>query len=142
MFKNLVIPIDLLDKNSIKTVISPVLNFVNAFGAKPHFIHIIPDFGAKLMEDYLPKNWVKDQKIKYVEQMRGLVGQHLPKEIEADYFVGRGSIYDEVIQYSKDASADLIIVSAVRPQLVDYLLGSNASKIVRHASVSVLVIRE
>ncbi len=62
MFKNLVIPVDLSDKNSIKPIIGPALNFVHNFGAKLHFVHIIPDFGAKLMEDYLPKNWIRIKK--------------------------------------------------------------------------------
>jgi len=141
MFKNIVIPVDLSDKQSVKAIFPAALNFVNAFGAKLHLVHIIPDFGMKLIEDYLPKNWMKDQKEKYDNQMQDLVDKYIPTEIVVDIHIGRGAIYDEVINYAERISADLIIVSAVRPQLKDYMLGPNASKIVRHSAISVLVVR-
>lgn len=142
MYKNIVVPIDLSDKQSINAAFPHALNLVNAFGSDLHLVHIIPDFGTKLLEDYLPKNWMSDQKEKYSTQLKNLVKKYIPEEIKANCYIGRGAIYDEVINYANKANADLIIVSAVRPQLRDYMLGPNASKIVRHSSVSVLVVRE
>ena len=46
-------------------------------------------------------------------------------------------------QTTKDiAGYDLIVVGSHRPAMATYLLGSNASTIVRHAPCSVLVVRE
>jgi nucleotide-binding universal stress UspA family protein len=142
MFKNIVIPVDLSDKQSIKAVFPPALNFVNAFGAKIHLVHIMPDFGMKVMEDYLPRNWMKDQKGKYKELFADLIAKYIPADVEVEFTVGRGAIYDEVINFSEKVNADLIMLSAVRPQFKDYMLGPNASKIVRHSSISVMVIRD
>ena len=142
MYKNIVVPVDLSDKQSISAVFPHALNLVNAFSSGLHLVHIIPDFGTKLVQDYLPKNWISDQQEKYSTQLRDLVKKYIPEEIKAKCYVGRGAIYDEVINYANKVNADLIIVSAVRPQLRDYMLGPNASKIVRHSSVSVLVVRE
>lgn len=142
MFQNIIIPVDLAEKQSIKIILSKALEIADKFKAKLHFIYIISDFGIKMVEDYLPKNWAKVQKEKYQMQMQALVSQYVPKEREVEFYVGRGAIYDKVIQYTNDAKGDLIIISAVRPQFSGYMLGPNASKIVRHASVSVLVIRE
>ena len=36
-------------------------------------MYIIPDFGMKLIEDYLPKHWNQDQKAKYLEQMQEII---------------------------------------------------------------------
>ena len=141
-FKNILIPIDLADKQSISAVLPIAVNFASTFGAKLHFIYIIPDYGMKMIEDYLPKNWVKDQKSKYDMQIKNLVMPYVKDDIEVDFYVGRGGIYDEIINYSNQVDANLIILAAVRPQLKDYMLGPNASKIVRHANVSVLVLRE
>ena len=41
-----------------------------------------------------------------------------------------------------EAEADLVVVGSHRPVMSDYLLGSNAKTIVRHALCSVLVVRE
>lgn len=142
MFKNIIIPIDLSDKQSIKAILPKALAFVATFQAKLHFLYIIPDFGMKLVEDYLPKTWFKDQKEKYHKQVADLIKQQVPEDIEVIVHIGRGAVYDEIIQYSNEVKADLIIISAVRPQLRDYMLGPNASKIVRHSSISVLVVRE
>jgi nucleotide-binding universal stress UspA family protein len=142
VFKNIIIPIDLSDKQLVKTILPKALNFATNFQSKLHFLYIIPDFGIKMVEDYLPKNWAKDQKEKYRTQVTELIKQYVPKELEVEFHIGRGAVYDEIIQYANEVKADLIIISAVRPQLRDYMLGTNASKIVRHSSVSVLVIRE
>ena len=141
MYKNIVVPVDLTDKPSTKAIFAPALEFVNAFGAKLHLVHIIPDFGTKIVEDYLPRNWMSDQRKKYNDQMERIIKKYIPEEIKVDYYIGRGAIYDGVINYSRKIEADLILVSAVRPQLRDYMLGPNASKIVRHSSISVLVVR-
>ncbi len=142
MFENIVIPVDLSDKQSIKAVFPPALNFVNAFGAKIHLVHIMPDFGMKTLEEYLPRNWMKDQKQKYRDLFGELIAKYVPEGVEVEFSVGRGAIYDEVINYSEKVNADLIMLSAVRPQFKDYMLGPNASKIVRHSSISVMVIRD
>ena len=141
-FKNIIIPVDLADKQSITAVLPIAANFAATFNSKLHFVYIIPDYGMKMIEDYLPKNWVKDQKGKYDVQIKNLVTPYIQDNIKVDFHVGRGGVYDEIINYSNQVDADLIILSAVRPQLKDYMLGPNASKIVRHANVSVLVVRE
>lgn len=142
MYNKIVIPIDLTEKFSWKTVIPPVLNLVNAFGSELHFVHIIPDYGMQMVEDYLPKNWIKDRKKKCQEDIEKVVQKYIPSEIKVHYYIGKGAVYDEVIQYATKENADLIVVYAVRPQLRNYMLGPNASKITRHAETSVLVIRD
>ena len=141
-FKKIVIPIDLADKHSIKAVLPMALQLSKSCNSELFIIYIIPDFGMKVIEDYLPKHWVKDQKNKHETQIKEIIKQYIPDEIGVSFKVGRGAVYDEVIQYANDIKADLIMVSAVRPQLRDYMLGPNASKIVRHAGISVLVVRE
>ncbi|MDP4708468.1 MAG: universal stress protein [Rickettsiaceae bacterium] len=142
MFKNIIIPVDLSDKESIKVVFPAALNFVNAFGSKLHLVHIMPNFGMKMVEEYLPRHWMSDQKEKYNKIFDELVKKFIPEGIEVEFHISRGAIYDEIINYSEKLEADLIILSAVRPQLRDYMLGPNASKIVRHSSISVLVVRD
>lgn len=141
-FKKIVIPIDLADKHSIKVVMPRALQFSQTCSSELSFIYIIPDFGMKIIEDYLPKHWIKDQKNKHENQIREIIKQYIPEGVVVNFKVGRGAVYDEVIQYANEIKSDLIMVSAVRPQLRDYMLGPNASKIVRHSGISVLVVRE
>ena len=52
------------------------------------------------------------------------------------------SIYAEILQVAQDAEADLVVLGSHRPAMKDYLLGTNAARVVRHARCSVLVARE
>jgi len=52
-----------------------------------------------------------------------------------------GSSYHNIIESAKENEADLILIRSHKPGLKDYLLGSTASKVVRHAPCSVLVDR-
>lgn len=142
IFKNILIPIDLNDKKSIKGILSKALMLATNFQAKLHFMYVISEFGTKMFEDYLPKNWKTEKKEKYQTQIKELIKQYIPDEIETDYYIGNGAVYDEIIKHSNEIKADLIIISAVRLQLKDYMLGPNASKIVRHSDISVLVVRD
>ena len=142
MYKTIVVPIDLSDVSSAKLTIPVALNFVNAFSAKLHLINIIPDIGISMLAEYLPKQWMENQKDKHVTQLDKLIVQYIPVDIKVEKFVGRGHIYDEIINYANNVNADLLIVPSIRPQLKDYMLGPNVSKIVRHAKISVLVVRE
>ena len=141
IFKNILIPIDLNDKKSIKGILSKALMLATNFQAKLYFMYVIPEFGTKMFEDYLPKHWRTEKKEKYKAQIKELIKQYIPDEIETDYYIGSGAVYDEIIKHSNEIKADLIIISAVRLQLKDYMLGPNASKIVRHSDISVLVVR-
>ena len=144
MYKKIVIPLDLTDKKSTKSLFTPALEFVKSFGAQVHLVHIIPDFGIQIVEDYLPRGWKTAQKAKSEKYLKEIVDKYVPEEIRAKVktYIGHGAIYDQVISYSDKIEADLIITYAVRVELKDYMLGPNASKIVRHSKISVLVIRE
>lgn len=111
-FKKIVISIDLSDKHSIKVLLPKASQLFNAYGSELFFIYIIADFGTKMIEDYLPKHWIKDQKNKYENQIKEMINQYLPEEGKFNFKVGKGAVYDEVIQYASDVEADLIMVSA------------------------------
>ena len=52
-----------------------------------------------------------------------------------------GSIYTEVLDEADKTGTDLVVIGSHRPTMATFLLGSNASTIVRHAKCSVLVVR-
>ncbi len=59
----------------------------------------------------------------------------------ASTVVREGAIYHEVLAEAQDTGADLIVMGSHRPAMATYLLGSNAARIVRHATCSVMVVR-
>jgi len=64
------------------------------------------------------------------------------EDLHPKILVAQGqSIYAEILGIAEEASADLVVVGSHRPAMKDYLLGTNASRVVRHARCSVLVAR-
>jgi len=61
--------------------------------------------------------------------------------VEVELEIRKGGSYQEIIQSIKEHNSDLVIINSHRPGLKDYLLGSTASKVVRHAPCSVLIER-
>jgi universal stress protein G len=90
----------------------------------------------------MPSNYIeaaKESAGKVMEEMASKVGL---KSGSFEIRTAHGSTYDEILSAARDCGADLIVVASHQPGLSDYLLGSTAAKIVRHAKISVLVIRD
>ena len=92
--------------------------------------------------DYLPADFDMEQAKRAQEALDAIVVSiDLPAERKSST-TRVGGIYHELLQEAKGWNADLIVVGSHRPVMIDYLLGSNAKAIVRHAQCSVLVVRE
>ncbi|MDP1974723.1 MAG: universal stress protein, partial [Alphaproteobacteria bacterium] len=67
---------------------------------------------------------------------------HVPENVTVQNIVATGSVYETIVNMAEEIKADLIVLGAHRPELKDYLIGPNASRVVRHGHCSVLVIRD
>ena len=78
-----------------------------------------------------------------ISQTRETLGEWMKKSgVEAEIEVHHdGSSYHNIIESAKEYEADLILINSHKPGLKDYLLGSTAGKVVRHAHCAVLVDR-
>jgi len=53
----------------------------------------------------------------------------------------KGHIARTIIDYAAEIDADCIVIGSHKPELSDYLLGTTASRVVRHAHCAVHVVR-
>lgn len=60
----------------------------------------------------------------------------------AQAMVVKGHSGRTIIDYATSSSADCIIIGSHKPGLIDYLLGSTAARVVRHAPCAVHVLRD
>jgi nucleotide-binding universal stress UspA family protein len=70
------------------------------------------------------------------------LNENVTKDVNIPKRVIQGDVYPEILHETKSWKADVIVLASHRPEVSDYLLGSNAAKIVRHAPISVFVVRE
>ncbi|MEM8811950.1 MAG: universal stress protein [Pseudomonadota bacterium] len=86
---------------------------------------------------YLPEGQEAELEKSVMERVRERIGEK--RDAEAMVLFGHpGRLIPE---YAVEVGADCIIVGSHQPGLGDYLLGSTAARVVRHASCAVLVVR-
>ncbi|MYM57378.1 universal stress protein [Thalassovita mangrovi] len=112
-------------------------------GAQLDVITVVPSFGAGEVPDFFPKDYHKHALAETSERLKAFVKKVLGDEADAKvrHEVATGKVYQEVLHAAEVAGSDLIVIGSHRPSARDYLLGTNAAKVVRHAPVSVYVVR-
>jgi nucleotide-binding universal stress UspA family protein len=142
MYKNILVAIDLNDDTSWREPLLSAIELARKFGAQLHVLTVVRELEAIVQ--------AKSSPLAYELIAGDLEGQlaRLIREADASdlhpkILVAHGaSIYAEILATAEEAAADLIVVGSHRPAMKDYLLGTNASRVMRHAPCSVLVARE
>lgn len=76
------------------------------------------------------------------KRLAAIVSDTFAPDSRPNTTVGLGSVYREILRIAREIDADLIVMASHRPEMKDYLIGPNAARIVRHATCSVLVVRD
>lgn len=142
MYKSILAPVDILEKELTKKVIPHIEYHAKLTGAKVHLFHTLPvasaiinaySFGFEEFQDqasYQTERWLQE----IVDIFT------LPKH-QLSYSIAFGNPRDEILNAAKECHADLIILGSRRPNMTTHLLGSTAAGVVRNAKISVLVVR-
>ncbi|MCC9626099.1 universal stress protein [Thalassospira sp. MA62] len=142
MYKDILLSIDLDQDSSWKKALPVALKQAETFNARLHVLTVIPSVGMSMVGQFFPKGYEKKVLESYNEQLHAFVAEHIPDTVKVQHIVGQGTVYEVILQMAEKAKCDLIILSAHRPELKDYLLGPNAARVVRHAKCSVMVVRD
>ena len=142
MYKDILLAVDLGHQDDEEDAVRTVVEYARAFRSRVHIITVVPDFGMSLVGSFFPKGFEKGALAEADKQLHAYAQEKFPDEITRRHIVGHGVIYKEILRYAGVVKADLIVMSAHRRGLEDYLLGPNAARVVRHADCSVLVVRE
>jgi universal stress protein F len=141
MFKRILTPIDLAEIEVAQPAIDQAVELAEASGGLVRLINVQPLLPATFM-DYVPADFDAAQEERAAQALEEIAaGVKLPKE-RLSREVRVGGAYHEILAEARSWAADLIVIGSHRPVMSDYLLGSNAKTIVRHALCSVLVVRQ
>ena len=141
MYKDILLPVDLSENNSWKRALEIAVEYATAFGSTLHVMTVVPDSGMAMVSQYFSKDAVQKILESTNAGLHKFVKDNIPEKIKVQHIVTTGNVYESIISAAKKINADLIVMSAHRPELKDYLLGPNAARVVRHSDKSVLVVR-
>lgn len=141
MYKDILVSIDLSNAESEIRTLETAVDYARTFSSRLHVMTVVPDYGMSIVGGFFPKEH-EQQAIDHTNKaLHEFTTKHVPAEIKHRHIVAHGSIYREILRYAELIKADLIVLSAKRPGPEDYLIGPNAARVVRHATISVLVVR-
>jgi nucleotide-binding universal stress UspA family protein len=141
MYRDILLAVDLTGHEAQAKAASAAVDLARNYGGRLHVMTVVPDFGLPIVSGYFPKDYEKDALAAADKALHDFVKKVAPEATGVQHIVAHGTIYKEILTYADRTGCDLIVMASHRPELSDYLLGPNAARVVRHAKVSVLVVR-
>lgn len=142
MFNNILLTLDLTSPSSWKKALPQALELVKASGGKLHIMSVVPDMGTALVEGFFPDNFEKKALAAASKRLDALVQEEVPEGVAVKQHLAFGKIHRQVIKTIQETGCDLVIMASDKPDRVrEFLVGSNADRIMRRSPVSMLVVR-
>jgi len=141
MSTNILCAVDLAHPKISRKILSEAARMADE-GATISVITVLPDYGMSIVGSYFEEGMMDKAITSANEALHGFVRENLVTGAKLRHIVSIGSAYEEVLKTATDLKVDLIVIGASKPDLKDYLLGPNASRVARHAEVSVYIIRQ
>lgn len=138
MFQSVLVPVDVTVPSDMTALLAAAKEFAAKWDSTVHVVTVVPDTGMAIVSAQFGED--------FEAQSRAHAQHELAKALSdaglgATVHILSGTVYDQVIRLADSLDVDLILVGAHRPELKDYLLGSNAARLLRHSAKSVLVLR-
>lgn len=138
-FSNIIVAVDIYDADNGREALARAAAIAGDEG-RLHLLYV---------RYYLPSRYTEllGQDFDLQEQRDAMTAMHewcaelSIAESRVDFVTRRGPVRDEVISYAQSQNADLIVLGSHQPSFSSKLLGSNASAIVHHSPISVLIAR-
>ena len=137
MYKNVLVPVDLEHKDQAKTMIRMALDIAGD-DAKLTLFFAMPEIPA-VVGLHLPEGSTAKARAHAEEQLQELAKDSNASQATTATAVGRP--HHKILELAERDGIDLIVIASHQPGFADYLLGSVAASVVRHAKCSVHVIR-
>lgn len=142
MYKTILVTIDLSHKPSWELALPQALALAKASGGVLHVLTVVPKVPSSLVSVYLPEGFEAEALTKANTQLAAIINDNIGDLVESHAHVAHGLVHDEILKAIGAVNADLVVMASHSPDRVrEFLVGSEADRVVRRSPVSVLVVR-
>lgn len=136
MYKKILIPIDMAHTEKAPEMIAAAKQLASE---ETRFVlaNVVQSYPA-VAEMSVPQAYFEMAEDEAKAELKQIADEH---DIEVTINVRRGKPATEILEILEDEGIDLVTIGSHQPGLQDYLLGSTAARVVRHAQCPVLVMR-
>ncbi len=141
MFGRILLPIDLAEEALIEDAVRHAEALAESCDGEIRVVAVQSLIPMALL-DYVPQDFDEETRRGLEKETAEIAGRLRRPPHKVSSTVLYGPVYQRVLEEAGRWGASVILVSSHRPGMGRFLIGSNADAIVRHATCSVLVLRE
>ncbi|MCX7560820.1 universal stress protein [Sulfitobacter sp. F26204] len=142
MFNCVLLTVDLNHSSSWEKALPQAVELSRASKTKLHIMSVVPDMGTPLVEGFFPEDFEARAVAAASKALDKLVSENVPEDVDVKQHLAFGKIHRKVLKTIEEIGCDLVVMASPKPDRVrEFLIGSNADRIVRRSPISVLVVR-
>lgn len=136
MYNNILIPVDTANTEPVGNMLDVARKLLNENG-QIHLLNVVEEMPEYVTAE-LPTNFFKQGHIKAEAALQEIARAH---DLNAKVHISHGHAATKILEFSNENACDVIIIGSHKPEMMDYLLGSTAARVVRKSKSSVHVVR-
>ena len=108
-----------------------------------HLLHVLPASASYTMSRFAAdlRRFEEHLQQEAESRLTTMVSHFTLDPSRIKLHVRLGSVRDAVNELAEELGADMVVIGSRNPSISTHLLGSNASSVIRHAHIPVLVVR-
>jgi universal stress protein G len=142
MYKTIIMPVDVFEMELSDKAIRHA-EFMAQQDGIIHLLHVLPGSASFTMSRFAADLRRFEEHLQHEAETRlqTMIGHFSIDPSRIKMHVRIGTVRDVVNELAEDLDADVVVIGSRNPSITTHLLGSNASSVIRHAHIPVLVVR-
>lgn len=136
MYQHILVPIDPANVDQAGRLIEVAKHLSSAKG-KITILSVLEPIPSYIA-NYIPGDTLEKNRKELLHQLQSLARK---ADIDSQFRIRPGSPAHVIVEEAEGMGCDAIVLASHRPDYRDYLIGSTASRVVRHAKCTVIVER-
>ena len=140
MYKTIIMPVDVFEMELSDKAVRHA-EFLAQDDGVIHLLHVLPGSASLSLHRFAAdvRRFEEHLQHEAEERLQTMVSHFTIDPSRIKQHVRFGSVRDEVNELAKEL--DAVVIGSRNPSISTHLLGSNASSVIRHANLPVLVVR-
>ncbi|WP_423978358.1 universal stress protein UspG [Klebsiella aerogenes] len=142
MYKTIIMPVDVFEMELSDKAVRHA-EFLAQQDGIIHLLHVLPGSSSFTMSRFTADLRRFEEHLQHEAETRlqTMVGHFSIDPSRIKSHVRFGNVRDMVNELANEIKADVVVIGSRNPSISTYLLGSNASSVIRHAHIPVMVVR-
>lgn len=142
MYKTIIMPVDVFEMALSDKAVRHA-EFLAQQDGVIHLLHVLPGSAGFTMSRFTADLRRFEEHLQHEAETRlqTMVSHFSIDPSRIKLHVRFGSVRDMVNELASEINADVVVIGSRNPSISTHLLGSNASSVIRHAHIPVMVVR-